>query len=90
MEARIKGERAIRADVLASEKGLNERQGILVAALLEGGSLTLAEAEKLLSNVARRTVQRDLKRLADLGLVSEVGRGATDPKRSYRWTSPKL
>ena len=90
MEARIKGERAIRADVLASEKGLNERQGILVAALLEGGSLTLAEAEKLLSNVARRTVQRDLKRLADLGLVSEVGRGTTDPKRSYRWTSPKL
>ncbi len=89
-EVRIKGERAIRADVLASEKGLNERQGILVAALLEGGSLTLAEAEKLLSNVARRTVQRDLKRLADLGLVSEVGRGATDPNRSYRWSSPKL
>ena len=48
----------------------------------------MAEAEKLLSNVARRTVQRDLKRLADLGLVSEVGRGATDPNRSYRWSSP--
>ncbi len=89
-EVRIRGERAIRADVLAHEKGLNERQGILVAALLERGSLTLAEAEHLLPEVARRTVQRDLKRLADLELVREVGRGTTDPNRSYRWRPPKL
>lgn len=88
-EVRAKGEQAIRADVLASEKGLNERQTILVNALLERGSLTLAEAELLLPEVARRTVQRDLKRLAELGLVSEVGRGPTDPNRAYRWSTPK-
>ncbi len=88
-EVRTKGEQAIRADVLASEKGLNERQTILVNALAERGSLTLAEAELLLPEVARRTVQRDLKRLAELGLVSEVGRGPTDPNRAYRWSPPK-
>jgi len=88
-EVRTKGEQAIRADLLASERGLNERQTILVNALLERGSLTLAEVEHLLPDVARRTVQRDLKRLAELGLVSEVGRGPTDPNRAYRWSPLK-
>lgn len=82
--------REIRVDVLASEKGLNERQTLLVGELLERGSLTLAEAERLLPGVARRMVQRDLERLAELGLVSEVGRGPTDPNRAYRWNPPKL
>lgn len=89
-EVRTKGEQAIRADVVANEKGLTARQTILVGALLERGSLTLAEAEQLLPDVARRTVQRDLKRLAELGLVREVGRGPTDPNRAYRWSQPNL
>lgn len=84
-EVRAKGEQAIRSDVLAAELGLNGRQTILVGALIESGSLTLAEAEHLLPDVARRTVQRDLKRLAELELVSEIGRGRTDPNRAYRW-----
>ncbi len=75
--------------MLAADNGLNERQTILVGALLERGSLTLAEAEHLLPDVARRTVQRDLKRLAELGLVTESGRGPTDPNRAYRWSPPK-
>ena len=89
-EVRAKGEQAIRVDVLASEKGLNDRQMILVGALLERGSLTVAEAAQLLPDVARRTVQRDLKRLAEVGLVTEVGHGATDPNRAYRWSPPRL
>ncbi len=88
-EVRAKGEQAIRADVLAAEKGLNERQTILLGALLDSVSLTLAQAEHLLPAVARRTVQRDLKRLVEVGLVSELGRGPTDPNRAYRWHPPK-
>ncbi len=89
-EVRAKGEQAIRADVLAREKGLNERQAILVGALLERGSITLGDAERLLRGVARRTVQRDLKRLVEIALVTEVGRGPTDPNRAYRWAQPRL
>ena len=89
-EVRTKGEQAIRADVLATEKGLNERQPVLVGALLARGSLSLAEAERLLPDVARRTVQRDLKRLGEVGRVTEVGRGSTDPTRSYRGSPPRL
>jgi Fic family protein len=88
-EVRTKGEQAIRADVLAADHGLNERQTVLVGALLERRSLTLAEAEHLLPDVARRTVQRDLKRLAELRLVTESGRGPTDPNRAYRWSLPE-
>lgn len=85
-EVRNRGEHAIRADVLASENGLNQRQSILVAALIEKAELTLSEAERLLPEVARRTVQRDLKRLVELGLVRETGQGSTDPNRAYRWS----
>lgn len=88
-EVRTRGEQAIRADVLAAENGLNERQAVLVGALLETGSLSVAEAERLLPDVARRTVQRDLKRLSEVGLVTQVGRGATDPNRAYRWSPPR-
>lgn len=88
-EVRAKGEQAIRADVLANEHALNARQALLVGALVERGVMTLADAERLLPDVARRTVQRDLKRLVEVGLVVETGQSATDPSRAYRWKSLK-
>lgn len=39
-------------------------------------------------DVARRTLQRDLKRLVEVGFVAEVGHGPTDPTRHYRWLGP--
>jgi hypothetical protein len=57
----------------------------LVAAFLERDKLTVAECEKLFPDVARRTLQRDLKTLVDAGLVREGGHGATDPTRHYVW-----
>jgi Fic family protein len=89
-EVRAKGEQAIRADVIAAAKRLNSRQASLVAAFLERTSLSLAECEKTLPNVARRTVQRDLKHLVDAGLIGEVGQGPTDPTRHYRWLGAEL
>ncbi len=83
-EVRAEGGQAIRADVLASEKGLNERQAILVSALLERGALTLADAEHLLPDVARRTVQRDLKRRVELGRSSARG-SRRRRARARRW-----
>lgn len=83
-EVRTKGEQAMRADGLALEKGLNARQTTLVRAILDSGSLTLSQAEGLLPGVARRTLQRDLKRLLELGVVVQVGQNVTDPNRAYR------
>ena len=89
-EVKAKGEKAIRVDVVATEKKLNTRQTSLVAAFLDHSQLSLAECEKLLPAVARRTVQRDLKRLIEAGLVGEVSHGVTDPTRHYRWLQGKL
>jgi hypothetical protein len=41
-------------------------------------------------DVAGRAVQGDLIRLVELGLVTEIGRGATDPNRAYRWVGAEL
>ena len=74
----------MRADGLALEEGLNARQTTLVRAILESGSLTLSQAEGLLPGVGRRTLQRDLKRLLELGVVVHVGQNVTEPNRAYR------
>jgi len=89
-EVRVRGEQAIRADVIGASKKLNARQASLVAAFLERGSLSLADCEKVLPGVARRTLQRDLKHLVDAGLIGEVGQGPTDPTRHFRWLGAEL
>jgi Fic family protein len=89
-DGRARCEQAIRADVIATSKKLNARQARLVEAFLERGHLSLADCEKVLPDVARRTVQRDLKHLVDAGLIGEVGQGPTDPTRHYRWLPREL
>ncbi len=89
-EVKARGERAIRADVVAASHKLNARQRSLVAAFLERTSLSLADCEKLLPEVARRTIQRDLKAFVEADLVTEVGRGPTDPTKHYRWRGGEL
>lgn len=61
-----------------------------MAAFLERGTLSLADCERLLPDVTRRTLQRDLKALVSAGLVGEVGAGPTDPTRHYRWLGGEL
>ena len=34
-------------------------------------------------NLVRRTVQRDLSKLVDLGLIKEIAKSKTDPTRYY-------
>jgi hypothetical protein len=61
-----------------------------VTAFLERGRLTLADCKRLFPDVVRRTLQRDLKRLVEVGLVAEVGQGPTDPTRHSRWLGIEL
>lgn len=75
-EVRQRGEQVIRRDVLVKQHGLSDRQTKAVQHILEHGSLTIQEFERLCPQVNRRTLQRDLKVMLNKGLL--VSEGATN------------
>ncbi|MBM4275961.1 MAG: Fic family protein [Deltaproteobacteria bacterium] len=75
-EVRQRGEQAIRRDVLVKQHGLSDRQAKAVQHILEHGSLTIQEFERLCPEVNRRTLQRDLKAMVNEGLL--LSEGATN------------
>jgi predicted transcriptional regulator len=80
-EVRERGEQAIRRDVLIKEHGLSDRQAKALGHILEHGSLTIQDFERLCPDVNRRSLQRDLKVMVDMGLL--ISEGATN-KLVYR------
>lgn len=80
-EVRDRGERAIRRDVLVKKYGLSERQAMALSYILEHGSLGIQNFERLCPEVSRRSLQRDLKVMVDMGLL--VSEEATN-KLVYR------
>ncbi len=72
-EVRQRGEQAIRRDILIKEHGLSERQAKALGHLLEHGSLTIQEFERLCPEVNRRSLQRDLRKMVDIGLLVTKG-----------------
>ena len=80
-EVRERGEQAIRRDVLVKENDLSERQAMALGYILENGSLTIKDFERLCPEVNRRSLQRDLKSMVDKGLL--ISEGATN-KLDYR------
>ena len=82
-EVRARGENAIRGNLLAQEHHLNARQTLALDPLMSNSKLTVGDMENLMPTVNRRTLQRDLKGLADKGLIREIGSGPTDPGRHY-------
>jgi Fic family protein len=75
IEVKDRGERVIRADLLAKKHGLNARQARIVVVLMERNEISLSELSSICSDIPRRTLQRDLKGLADTDVV--FVRGAT-------------
>lgn len=80
---KVRGETAIRCDVLAREHRLNARQAAVLEHVLRAGSLSIADLRELFPAVAKRSLQRDLKALLEKGFVVEEG-ASTDPTRRYR------
>ncbi len=80
-EVRERGEQAIRRDVLVKEHRLSDRQAKALGHILEHSSLTIRDFEHLFPGVNRRSMQRDLKAMLDIGLL--VTEGATN-KLVYR------
>jgi Fic family protein len=72
-EVRQRGEQAFHRDVLVTQHGLSDRQAKAVQHILEHGSLTIQEFERLWPEVNRQTLQRDLKAMGDKGLLFAEG-----------------
>jgi Fic family protein len=89
-EVRERGEQAIRRDVLSKEHGLSDRQAKALGHVMEHGSLTIQDFEHLCPEVNRRTLQRDLKVMVDLGVVVEKSTSPTDPTKRYVLTKRSL
>jgi DNA-binding HxlR family transcriptional regulator len=51
--------------------------------ILEHGSLTIQDFERLCPEVNRRTLQRDLKAMIEKGVTIEKATSPTDPTKSY-------
>lgn len=75
-EVTVRGEQAIRRDLLIKERGLSDRQAGALAHLLVQGGLTIQDFQRLFPDVHRRTLQRDLKSMIDMGLL--IGEGETN------------
>ena len=74
-EVRERDEQAIRRDVLIKAHRLSDRQVKALAYILEHGRLTIHNFEGLCPDVNRRSLQRDLKVMMDMGLL--ISEGAT-------------
>ncbi len=68
-----RGRRAIKADVLAVEHRLNDRQILAIARLQEQAYLDIEQLESLCPGIARRSLQRDLKLLTEAGIIQSHG-----------------
>ena len=90
MEVRRRGERVIRRDVLVHQHDLSPRQAQALMHILEHGSINIQEFEALCPEVNRRTLQRDLKRMVEKGLLVERGTSLTDPTKRYQLSREDL
>jgi len=68
-----RGKKAIRADLLAKHHDLNERQTKVLGFLFDHEQIRIRDAGVLCPGVNRRTLQRDLREMEELGLVGQKG-----------------
>jgi Fic family protein len=72
-ETQEHGRRIIKADLVAREHDLNDRQQEVLIYCMETPQPTIAGIEAAFPNVTRRTLQRDLNRLVDDSILRVVG-----------------
>lgn len=82
-EVRRRGERAIRRDVFIKERGLSDRQSKALSHIVEHGSLTIQEFERLCPDVNRRSLQRDMRAMIEQGVLEVEATSPTDPGKRY-------
>lgn len=85
-EVKVKGERAIKKEVIREKTkslNINERQQKILLYLIEKERASIEEIRQKF-HLVRRTIQRDISKLVNLGLVKEVAKSKTDPTKYYK------
>lgn len=83
MRSKRKTETLLKNDYLNDKwQGLNEMEKQIIQAIHDRGKMTTLEISELISR-DRRTVQRKLKELQDLELITWIGTSPKDPKKVY-------
>lgn len=72
-ELKERGKQVIQTDVLVRRHDLNERQAAALGFILENDELHLRDYAQMVTNVDQRTLQRDLKKMVDLGILAAKG-----------------
>ncbi len=72
-EVKRRSEDGLRADAMARAHGLNQRQRQILFLLLVQGTAGIQQVERRAGSANRRTLQRDLACLVELGLVTTSG-----------------
>jgi len=73
VEVRQRGEQVIKRDILVQKYGLNDRQSKALDLLLQHNKMQISKLEEFCQDVTRRTLQRDMNQLINLGLVRLQG-----------------
>lgn len=83
MRSKRKTETMLKNDSLNEKwEGLNEMEKQMVQAIHDRGKMTTSELSELISR-DRRTVQRKVKKLQDLDIITWIGTSNKDPKKVY-------
>src|SRR5680860_1190217 len=72
-EVSARGKKAMKADLVARQHELSERQTKALSFLLDHDEMHIRDLEGLCPGVNRRTLQRDLQQMEDMGLVGRKG-----------------
>ena len=68
-----RGKGAIRSDLIVKQYGLKERQAKALSFFLENDEMHMRDMEALCPKVNRRTLQRDLQQMEELGIIKRKG-----------------
>ena len=72
-EAKARGRAVIKTDLLAREYSLNIRQRDVLFCCADSGSISITGITEQLPDIPRRTLQRDVSNLVELGLLEVAG-----------------
>jgi Fic family protein len=74
-EVKERGALVIKKDILIKQHRLSKRQAVAIEHMLKNGSITIQSYQELSPNVVKRTLQRELKELLDLGIIESQRAG---------------